>query len=530
MVKLTLYCLHVHRRVIELSPCGCMKRALNPMPFMKHPQMILFAFASLFVSAHAEIYHVDSSDGDDSRNGLSPELAWRSLEKANATVLKPGDQLLFKAGSRWSGQFTPKGSGDSKAKVLIGCYGDGALPRIDGEGKHLDTVLLKNFSFVEMADLEITNLDSKPIPWRTGITVLADGIGKMEQVSLKRLYVHDVNGDLRKSHEGCGIFFEAKGANSTYFDSLLIEECRLERTDRNGICQRATGKVRSKNVIIRGNTLNDIGGDGIKLWGTDGGLIEKNVVRKSRARCEDHAAGIWPFACDDTVIQFNEVSDTVGTKDGQAFDADYWCRRTIFQYNYSFRNQGGFILLCTPGNAISDDTVIRYNISVHDGANSARVFHFGGGAKRTLVYNNTIIIGPKQNVPMLLFTEWDGGKAQDTNFSNNLFIVENGGRASYDFGTSSGNVFQNNVFAGRHEGLPQGVDVTPVPALVRAMSPAPGMDSVKVYRPSNAKDFPRGRLIQANGGRDILGNPVSSDQPPAIGAIEPARVVSKPSR
>jgi hypothetical protein len=499
------------------------------MRFIKHPQAILVSFAFLIASIHAEIYHVDSNQGDDSRSGLTPQLAWRSLEKANATVLKPGDQLLFKAGGRWAGQLTPKGGGDSTARVIIGRYGDGPLPRLDGEGKHLATVLLNNISFVEIADLEITNRGPESAPWRTGITILADGVGRMEQVSLKRLYVHDVNGDLRKSHEGCGIFFEAKGENSTHFDGLIIEQCRLERTDRNGICQRGTSKVRSKNVIIRNNLLEDIGGDGIKLWGSNGGLIEKNVVRKARARCEDHAAGIWPFACDDTVIQYNEVSDTVGTKDGQAFDADYWCRRTIFQYNYSFCNQGGFILLCTPGNAVSDDTVIRYNISVHDGIDSARVFHFGGGAKRTLVYNNTIVIGPEQNVPMLLFTEWDGGKAKDTNFSNNLFLVEDGGRASYNFGPSSGNVFENNLFAGRHEGLPKGVAVEPAPALIGPLSPEPGFDSLKAYKPSKHQDFPRGRIIPANGGKDILGNPVSSDQPPAIGAIEPARVVSTAS-
>jgi hypothetical protein len=58
--------------------------------------------------------------------------------------LKPGDQLFFKAGGRWLGQLTPKGGGDSKAKVIIGRYGEGSKPRIDGEGKHLDTVLLKN--------------------------------------------------------------------------------------------------------------------------------------------------------------------------------------------------------------------------------------------------------------------------------------------------------------------------------------------------------------------------------------------------
>jgi hypothetical protein len=80
------------------------------------------------------------------------------------TILQAYHEELL--GANWSGQFTPKGIGDSKAKVLIGRYGEGALPRIDGEGKHLDTVLLKNISFVEVADLEITNRGKESAPHR----------------------------------------------------------------------------------------------------------------------------------------------------------------------------------------------------------------------------------------------------------------------------------------------------------------------------------------------------------------------------
>lgn len=483
-----------------------------------------FAFLALVLwsTTSAAVYHVDSTQGSDASTGLSPDQAWRSLEKANSTELKPGDHLLFKAGGHWSGQLKPKGGGNDSALITIGRYGDGPLPRIDGEGKVRDTVLLENISFLEIADLEVTNLGPETAPWRTGVKVSADGMGKMQRVYLRRLFVHDVNGDLRKSHEGCGIFFEAKGRNDTHFDGLLIEKCRVERADRNGICQRSSGKERSLNVIIRENTLEDIGGDGIKLWGTNGGLIEKNVVRKARARCTENeaAAGIWPFACDDTVIQFNEVSGTMGTKDGQAYDSDYWCHRTVFQYNYSFENEGGFMLVCTPGNAVNEDTIIRYNISVHDGINSARVFHFGGGAARTHVYNNTIVIGPHQDLPLLLFSEWAGGKAKNTHFSNNLFLVEDGGRATYQLKKSSGNVFESNLFAGHHDGLPDGCAVTSAPAFVGPLKPAPGLDSLKSLRPASGTKFPRGRVIDENGGRDFLGNPVPSDRPPAIGAIE----------
>lgn len=484
---------------------------------------LFLATAVLMTPAVAATYHVDSGTGDDAASGLSPEQAWKSLEKANATLLKPGDRLLFKAGGHWTGQLKPHGAGDPSALVSIGRYGEGPLPRIDGAGRHADTVLLRNTPFLEIADLEVTNLGETAAPWRTGVTASADGMGKMERVYLRRLHVHDVNGDLRKSHEGCGIFFEAKGGKDSHFDGLLIEKCRVERTDRNGICQRGTGKVRSRQVIIRENTLEDIGGDGIKLWGTDGGLIERNVVRKARARCNEKeaAAGIWPFACDDTVIQFNEVSGTVGTLDGQAYDSDYGCRRSVFQYNCSFQNEGGFMLICSPGKAVNEDTVIRYNISMHDGINSARVLHFGGGASRTHVYNNTIIIGPHQDIPLLLFSEWNGGRAKDSRFTNNLFLVEPGGRATYRLQPGTGHVFDSNLFAGRHEGLPEGCAISPAPALAGPLvKPAPGTAWLKALRPAVGAKIPRGRVIENHGGRDFFGNPVPLDRPPAIGAAE----------
>lgn len=472
--------------------------------------------------ADATVYHIDATQGDDSATGDRPAQAWRSLAKANATVLKPGDRLLFKAGERWTGQLKPQGAGNANALIEIGRYGDGPPPRIDGEGAHLDTVLLRNIPFVELADLEITNRGPGTAPWRTGVRIDAEGVGKLQRVYLRHLHVHDVNGDLRKSHEGCGIFFEARGGGDTHFDGLLIDQCRVERTDRNGICQRGHGKTRSRNVIIRGNTLEDIGGDGIKLWGTNGGLIERNVVRKARARCNEKeaAAGIWPFSCDDTVIQFNEVSGTLGTLDGQSFDSDYWCHRTLIQYNYSYQNEGGFMLVCTPGNAVNEDTVIRYNISIHDGVNSARVFHFGGGARRTHVYNNTIILGPHQDLPMLLFTEWSGGRARESRFSNNLFLVAAGGRATYQLGTSVGNVFEHNLFAGRHVGLPAGIQTSAAPQLAGEIKPAAGFASLKVLRPPPGTTPPRGRLIDNNGGRDFFGNPLPRDRPPVIGAVE----------
>ena len=474
------------------------------------------------LTARAAVYHVDSEHGDDGNSGLAADQAWKSLAPVNAHVFQPGDHLLFRAGSRFGGQLQPQGSGTVNEEgqvsaITIGKYGDGPLPRIDGGGVQ-DTLLLRNVEFWEVADLEITNLGTNREPWRTGVRIVTDGFGKMRHIRLRNLFVHDVNGDLRKEREGCGIYFESRGRNQSHFDDLRIENCHVVRTDRNGICQRNGSRARSLNVVIRSNLLEDIGGDGIKIWGSNGALVEHNVVRGGRMRCEDYAAGIWPFDSDDTVIQFNEVSGMRGTKDGQGFDSDYRCRRSVFQYNYSHDNEGGFMLICAPGNSYNEDTIVRYNISQNDGINAARVFHISG-AMNTRIYNNTIYIGPQQSLPLLLFTEWNRGNAEDTYFYNNLFLVD--GRVTYDLGKSHNTVFENNVFVGTHVNPPDDANaITNRPALAGPGSGRNGFDSLNGYRWREQSDCIPGRIISGNGGRDFFGQSVPANEPPCVGAVQ----------
>src|SRR5690606_21855700 len=90
---------------------------------------------------------------------------------------------------------------------------------------------------------------------------------------------------------------------------------------------------------------------------------------------DEAAVGIWPWSSDNTVIQFNEVSDHKAYKvDGQGYDADFNCKNTIIQYNYSHNNSGGFVLVCNKGestgtndNIGNEGSVVRYNISLDDG-------------------------------------------------------------------------------------------------------------------------------------------------------------------
>jgi len=469
---------------------------------------LLLTGSLLTGSGLARTYYFDSRSGDDAKDGSSERTAWRSLEKFNATTFAAGDRVLFKSGGTWTGQMRPQGSGigePARNPITLGRYGEGALPEISGEGKVQDTLLVQDVEHWDIRELSISNKGPETAPNRTGVRLFASKLKPMHGIVLSGLHVHDVNGDLRKSHEGTGIFFEADPKSGAAFDGVLIERCKLERTDRNGICQRGTGRTRSTRVIIRGNVLEDIGGDGIKLWGTNGGLIERNIVRGARARCDDHAAGIWPFACDDTIVQFNEVSGTKGTKDGQAFDSDYICNRTIIQYNYSFDNEGGFLLVCSPGWSFNRDTIVRYNVSIRDGINSARVIQIGGAPTNTRFHNNTFVLGPNQDLPVVSFNEWDRGNGKDTVFERNLFIVAEGGRARYDLKLGTGTVFRDNFFSGRHEGLPDGAGTVTADWLGNSFVPAEGIAFFSSLKPDSRAKFPRGIQLPGTGGRELFG-------------------------
>jgi hypothetical protein len=210
-----------------------------------------------------------------------------------------------------------------------------------------------------------------------------------------------------------------------------------------------------------------------------------------------------------------------GTKDGQGFDSDYRCRRSVFQYNYSHDNEGGFMLVCSPGHSFNEGTIVRYNISQHDGTRSARVFHFGGGSSNTLVHNNTIYVAPGQDLPLLLFTEWDGGNADGVLFYNNLFYVE--GRVRYEMGDASNVEFDHNIFWGDHRDAPSDPHAsTNKPPLRNPGSGGAGLGSLQGYLPEPGKPFPRGRAIRSSGGRDFFGTPVPEGHPPSVGAAEPS--------
>ena len=471
-------------------------------------------------------FYIDSIDGDDDNDGLSPEQAWQTLAPVNAMTFIGGDKILFKADTSYTGQFKPQGSGADGNPIIIDMYGTGNKPAINGGGI-LDAVLLQNVEYYEVSNLKITNLGASRQDWRTGIKLWANNYGTVHHIYLNDLDVYDVNGSLDKSTEGCGVFIQSSGSTPSRFDEVLVENCHVLRTDRNGICMRSDFTDRSGNwfpslnVVIRGNLIENCGGDCIKPWGADGCLVEYNVVDGGRQRCSDYAAGIWPWSCDDTVIQFNEVSGMKGTLDGQSFDSDYNCQNSLFQYNYSHDNDGGFMLVCGPTpsswNIGTIGTIIRYNISQNDGS-SSRIFHISGGAVQdSNIYNNVIYVGSHLNNKMVKFDNWDG-TPDGTNFYNNIFYVD--GTVSYELDDQTNTTFDNNVFYGTHINMPSGSNnITTNPQLVNAGNGGDGRDTLSGYKLQGTSPcIEAGATIADNGGRDFWCNLLDPAEDPDVGA------------
>ncbi|HVX65151.1 MAG TPA: right-handed parallel beta-helix repeat-containing protein [Bryobacteraceae bacterium] len=485
-------------------------------------------------AAPGRTFYIDSAAGNDGSDGLSEARPWKSLAKVNSQRFNPGDKLLLKSGAHFTGQMRPRGSGADGSPIVIDQYGSGPKPVIAAEGRFHEALLIENADYWEVNNLELTNLGPARETFRYGVRVRAWDFGVMRHIHLKNLYVHDVNGSLVKKDagEGHGIVWENGGSKvRSRFDGLLIEGCRLERTDRNGICgytpyRSPTRGNRSTHVVIRKNTLEDIGGDGIKVWGADGAVVEHNVLRGARTRCDDYAAGIWPWDSDDTVIQFNEVTGLKGTKDGEAFDSDAFTRNTVLQYNYSHDNDGGFLLVCCSNNV---GTVVRYNISENDGA---RLFHMADGNQSIAIYNNVFYIGKGKDVALFLWTGRGTAWTRDVRVVNNIFYSEGIARnvtgqkkkavddgtflAEPGFGGSKDIVFDRNVLYGNFHQIPE--DWKKMMADPKFAAPGRGVEGYRLRpeSPCIGAAVP----IENNGGRDFFGTPVRSGKP-SIGAIEP---------
>lgn len=92
------------------------------------------------------------------------------------------------------------GTGTAEAPIIIDGYGDkGHDPCIIGYDQSPYAVYVYNSSQITIQNLEIVNTGKDRLPGRTGVKVHLENYGTAHSITLRNLYIHDVNGSLVKS-------------------------------------------------------------------------------------------------------------------------------------------------------------------------------------------------------------------------------------------------------------------------------------------------------------------------------------------
>ncbi|WP_430810867.1 MULTISPECIES: Ig-like domain-containing protein [unclassified Carboxylicivirga] len=454
------------------------------------------------ISEYFNVYYVSTS-GSDANNG-SVSSPWQTIAKvneaaatdANGGYLGSGDKVLFKRGDYFEGQLLLNRSGTADRPIEIGSYGAGELPVLSGSGTtlasdYIEAVKMTNTSHILVNNIWIKNdrQNMGTITWGTntayGIKVIANKWGGVsEGLTFRNLKITDVFGINMLDWEGKftldyytakGIFFDATADDpelgEVRINDVLIENCYFYNLGSTAISCRNLNPAnnpiseegRNMNYVIRNNTFEQLGGDGVVFASVCNGLVEKNTFidlglgdkNSSTDRLYGRGEGCWIWDSHNIIVQFNKQLRNSGFGDtyGAGGHVDFFCKNAIFQYNYSEETAGGFCEILGD----CENSTFRYNVSVNDGY---RDFHgysiwVSGyvGTDQTpvrsnnnYIYNNTIYIDKAYTPDISIW-------AENTYVYNNIFKAVNGGQigatgVDIDIASGSELVVANNLFYG----------------------------------------------------------------------------------
>jgi len=280
-------------------------------------------------------YYVDCGQGDDAYSGAQPTRAWRSLVRASAAELQPGDRVLLRRGCTWTGPLVAAWSGTAYAPVEIGSYGSGDPPLIENArddvlvtGSHL---IIDGIAASSAAPTYDRTCADNPMGWRVGFH-FAPG-------------AHDnILRNSAASHQLFGVQVDGGSSRNQILYNRLID-----------------------NNMKSANGKSDSGGVGVTLSG-DANLVFHNYITGS------------------------DMCSPLYGRDGAAVDV-YGGRDNVIAYNTAVQNNN----FAEVGNRRSFGNTFAYNVvrADEDIANFL-VLHGlqddNGPAYGTRAYNNTVYL------------------------------------------------------------------------------------------------------------------------------------------
>ena len=377
-------------------------------------------------------YYV-SNNGNDDNTGSSPDQAWKSIAKVNATVLTPGTTVYFKRGNEWREALMIDESGTSDAMITFTAYGTGPMPIINGAdiikkwskasvniwsadcpdvitfyGLPYDYMAIINGEMLKQVGvLAAVNgtgkyfIDKSLNPDKIYIYSAVDPNTKNAEVSARkfgicvtdRIYIKLKNLDFRNAAHS-GAFFYAKAATSQYAGHSIIDSCNFFRNRISGIIfvdGYSNNRVQNCTSTYNGNGFYS---SSDKDWGSDHNTFthcysSHNINYTAGVYSDGHGFGIWNS--DNNVVEHCE-SD--GDKYGIVIDPNSRHNDIIIRYNYVHDTQERSPGINVGGNT-PDGTFhqVYYNLIVNTGAgeDGYAIWIYGASRKgKVHIFNNTI--------------------------------------------------------------------------------------------------------------------------------------------
>lgn len=240
-------------------------------------------------------FFVDSTSGDDDADGTSAATAWRTLARASAASLGPGDRILLARGRSFSGSLLVSASGTAAAPIVVAAYGDGAAPVVTGAR----TCVGLSGSFIHVADLDVRNCT-----W-AGLEITGDHT---------RVEGSNISGN------AAGIYVTASASHTVIMDNELVDNDRmsvLTAAPTNDDSGAFAILLHGDDTEIAYNTIS--GSDAFSYdYGRDGAAIEIYGARRSSihhnlAVDNDAFAELGNSRATDNTFSFNVVRSTLTT-------------------------------------------------------------------------------------------------------------------------------------------------------------------------------------------------------------------------
>lgn len=383
------------------------------------------------------------AEGSDAADGRSAGRAWRTLARASAQQLRPGDSVVLEGGEDFQGPLVLDADDRGASGSPIVLTSTGLEPaRITGGGS--SGIYIHNTSGIAISRLALVGGDDH---------AAADGIAMFNDTGSRSgegITIADV--DVSGFTNGISV-----GGPSMGFAGVTVRESQVHDNVRDGLTfygpridplapVYANADVLVDSVQSYGNTgqaddLATNSGSGIIIGSTERATVTRSVAHGNGALCNASLgpSGIWSY--DSTLVLFERNLSYsnrtgTGTADGNGFDLDVNTSNSVMQYNMSYDNDGaGFFVFTFEPNGMQHGNVVRYNVSSNDVRR--RAFYAGlmiaapdgapgnaSGASKTQLYSNTIVMTSQTEGQPAAFRMY--GNLSDILIANNIFVTSGG--------------------------------------------------------------------------------------------------------